>query len=476
MLFNSLGYLYLVIIAMLVYYARPFRKAQVFVLIASSFYFYAYNTPLLLALLVFSTLLFAFFSYTARHNFKINRSVFLIAGVTTALGILTLFKYGPLLAKTFIFPLTGDKNGIASFIMAVPLPIGISFFTFEGISLIVDSFRNRDSREKAFEAIEPGFANHLRNTAFFISFFPHLIAGPIIKAHQFFPQIGEKYFKNINWGYAFRTLILGYFLKMVVADNLKDQTFWIAYPYFTSHSSFSLLSMLYGYSIQIFADFAGYSLIALGTASLFGYTLPVNFNFPYIARSFSDFWQRWHISLSTWLKTYLYIPIGGNKKGVLRTYFNIMTVMFVGGLWHGAAWSYAVWGIWHGLMLILERFFGGNNSSSQRGTLSSVLRVSFVFSAVTVSWLFFKLPEFGHVLLYFKNIATNFNYQSNPGIIINIFLYSLPVVFYHAWYLLKSQPAIANFYRRFEFIPYGIMLFFILTNSGSSDEFIYFQF
>jgi len=475
MLFTSFEYLYLVIITMVLYYAPPLKRAQVIVLIVSSFSFYAYNKPILLFLLVFSVILFAFFSYVLRHISTASRKEYLAIGVAAGIGILAFFKYGSLITQTFLIPIIGEKNSIVRFVLTVPLPIGISFFTFEGVNLLVDTFRVEDASEKSYVSIRKKFVQHLQNTALFITFFPHLIAGPIIKAHDFFPQIETKYFKNIDWNYAFKKLILGYFLKMVIADNLKDQTFWMAYPYFMSLSSTTLLALLYAYSIQIFADFAGYSLIALGTASLFGYRLPVNFNFPYIATSFSEFWQRWHIALSTWLKTYLYIPLGGNRKGSVRLYFNIMTVMFLGGLWHGAGWNYAVWGTWHGFILTLERIFGGKGATGEK-LVGKAVRIFLVFSAVTVAWLLFKLTKLSHVFLYFGSMASNFQFRPRTMMVENILIFSAPVILYHAMHLLKTSQPFIKTYQRFDFVLYGLMLLLILTNSGSSSEFIYFQF
>ncbi|HPM11074.1 MAG TPA: MBOAT family O-acyltransferase, partial [Paludibacter sp.] len=196
--------------------------------------------------------------------------------------------------------------------MTIPLPIGISFFIFKGISLTIDSFRNNNGKQLP---VQMGFIEHSVNSLMYISFFPQLLAGPIQQATEFFVQINTKHVKDIDWEYVIKILILGYFLKMVVADNLKDQTFWIAYPYFQGHSPITLIVMLFGYSMQMFADFAGYSLLAIGISSLFGYRVKDNFYFPYISKSFSEFWRRWHISLSTFFRDYVYIPLGGSRKG-----------------------------------------------------------------------------------------------------------------------------------------------------------------
>jgi alginate O-acetyltransferase complex protein AlgI len=262
---------------------------------------------------------------------------------------------------------------------------------------------------------------------------------------------------------------------MVVADNLQQQTFWIAFPYFLNFPAANLAGFLFGYSMQIFADFAGYSLIALGLAALFGYRLPVNFDFPYISQSVSEFWRRWHISLSSWLKDYLYIPLGGNRKGTARTYFNLLAVMFLGGLWHGAALSYAVWGTCHGLALALERAFRNASGPRPAPWALQVLRVGLVFGFVTLAWLLFKLPNFSEVLAYLQAMAvTN---RSMPAIdlyLLVIGLFSFPVVLYHAAYQWRA--ALAPFLARASPLLYAVMLAAIFLNSGPSNAFIYFQF
>ncbi|WP_317171824.1 MBOAT family O-acyltransferase [Spirosoma validum] len=388
-------------------------------------------------------------------------------GVVVNLGLLAFFKYGQLIGSFFIRPATTE-----SFLLSVPLPIGISFFTFEGISLLVDVYRGNVDERK--HLVSPSVLDHCKRTLLFISFFPHLIAGPILKAHDFLPQIHVKTLGQINVQRCFRLLVTGYFLKMVVADNLKDFTFWIAYPYFQSYSSVNLLVMLFGYSCQIFADFAGYSLIAIGLASLFGYEFNPNFNFPYIATSFKDFWKRWHISLSTFLMEYLYIPLGGNRKGELRTYLNLLITMFLGGLWHGAAWSYAIWGLAHGLALAVERFLSPRFALPNRA-MFRFASGALVFGFVSLAWLLFKLPNFSHVMGYFSSIAKNKTMAPDFLQIFQILLYSSPVVLYHAHYLFKySQQRVQVVFP--SYVYYAVMLFFIALNSGNSGDFIYFQF
>jgi len=470
MLFNSFIFAALLLVTFIIYYFPKFSKHQVFILILSSLIFYAYEQPSLVLLLLFSAGLNVFTSYYIANGKPEWRKPLAVTGIVLNLCGLAFFKYSPLVSKVLFDP----ADSIGRFLISIPLPIGISFFTFEGISLLVDVFNQKYFDNK--KIIPVSISKHAQRTLFFISFFPHLVSGPILKAHDFFPQIESKKFGDIQWEKCFKILVTGYFLKMVVADNLKDFTFWIAYPYFESQSSLNLIIMLYGYSCQIFADFAGYSLIAIGLAKLFGYDFNDNFNFPYISTSFKEFWKRWHISLSSFLMEYLYFPLGGNKHGKARTYLNLMITMVLGGLWHGAAWSYAVWGAFHGLALAIERFINDKfDIKFVRNTFTRFIKGCFIFSFITLAWLLFKLPEFNHVISYFRCMFNNFGTADNTSTIAYILIYSLPVILYHLHYLLRNKPFYTSL-KRHEYLFYSILLFLLITNSGSSGSFIYFQF
>lgn len=471
MLFNSYPFLLFFIVVFVIYYL-PFafiKRTQLYVLILASFFFYAYQKPILLLLLVFSVLINSCFSYGVYKVHSRHIKKILLFGVIFNLSILAFFKYSPLLASSLGGDLSG-KNGLLGFLMAIPLPIGISFYTFEGISLLMDLYQGKTILNLKTHS----FLEHFKKTAFFISFFPHLIAGPILKAREFYPQMGTKYFKDIPWESAIKKIVLGFFLKMVVADNLNELTSTIQFPFFQGYSSGNLVLLLFGYSMQIFADFAGYSLIAIGLGALLGYKLPDNFNFPYISSSFSEFWRRWHISLSTWLRDYLYFPLGGSRKGELRTYFNLFIVMFLGGLWHGAAWNYAVWGGMHGLVLMIERFIYKDKLDTEK---RSAFGMFYVFFTVTVLWLMFKLTHFDQVVAYAKSIFLNRHIALKLGIDqISILCYSLFVIIYHALYLIKEKQFYSKYIYKYDTLWYGIMLFMIVVNSGSQGKFIYFQF
>ena len=468
MLFNSFVFLVLFLVTFGLYYIPGLKKYQIHLLIASSLVFYAYDSPWLVLLLLFSAGLNTVVSYYIATGSPLKKKAVAATGVALNLLTLIFFKYSPLFAHSFF----NSDDPIGHFLVTIPLPIGISFFTFEGISLLVDAYTEKSFKNK--DVIPASFSAHCRNTLFFISFFPHLIAGPILKAHDFLPQIGEKTTKDIDWERCFKNLLTGYFLKMVVADNLKDFTYWISFPYFQSMSTITLVVMLFGYSCQIFADFAGYSLIAIGLAGLFGYRFQDNFNFPYISTSFKEFWKRWHISLSSFLMEYLYFPLGGNRKGKIRTYLNLMVTMILGGLWHGAAISYAVWGGFHGLALALERFLG-DKIKWRPSRLLLFLKGVMVFCFVTLAWLLFKLPEFSHVVQYLVSLKKNFWVGDRYDLIAYIFLYSSPVILYHLLYLIKEKQGFVKVWK-LDYMLYAVMLFLLVTNSGSAGSFIYFQF
>ena len=476
MLFNSWIFVGLVIATMIVYYLPMMKKLQVYVLLLASFVFYAYDSISLLALLLASGIINGVSSYGARFCQKPR--LYATVGIVINLCLLAFFKYGGLISTSFL----DTSDGIGRLLCTLPLPLGISFYTFSGICLVVDAYRG--NYDKGIDGPKPSFPQHLKNTLFYICFFPKLLAGPIAKSKEFFSEIRSKSFFTIDWKFVFKSLVVGYFLKMVIADNLKDFTFWMAYPYFEQRGTGSLVLMVFGYSIQMFADFAGYSLIAIGVAALFGYRLPKNFDFPYISTSFREFWKRWHITLSQFLMDYLYISLGGNRKGKVRTYLNLLLTMMLGGLWHGAAWSYLVWGTYHGLCLVVERVFCGRRENClQIGKQETGLRISrylsmaFVFTLVSFGWLLFMLPHFDEAWLYVRCIFANYGSVLfiDPKLL-PIFIYAIPVILYHVLYCCRNTQWVQRFVLRYDYVFYGVMLFLILTNSGSVSSFVYFQF
>ncbi|MEP2777049.1 MAG: MBOAT family O-acyltransferase [Luteolibacter sp.] len=423
------------------------------------------------------------------------------------MAFLAFFKYAGFLAAQA--PTGWLPAGTIHWLSDIPLPVGISFYTFQGISLVVDVWRDDISDHTRAQLSERGRnrISSIRDTSFYISFFPQLVAGPIVKAHEFVDQIGAKAFREIDWLTVRRGLFLGYFLKVFVADNLAEQTgtLTMGAEHLATSGPLNLLPLLYGYSLQIFADFAGYSLIAIGLGALFGYKLPPNFNFPYLSTSITEFWRRWHLSLSTWLRDYLYFPLGGNRKGPGRTYFNLFLVMFLGGLWHGAAWKFALWGSLHGIFLAVERLgksqcsilnfkfwmkepagsAPANPSSSTFSIQNPTFKIAvtavkwlITFHLVTALWLTFMMPDLASIKAFFIGI-TNGNLGFSGPPIFSLVFYGSAIVLYHAWGWLREHRgmfALRLLRSPLEPLVHAVMLFLILTNPGAPRGFIYFQF
>ena len=272
---------------------------------------------------------------------------------------------------------------------------------------------------------------------------------------------------------------------MVVADNLAPVTEVLTSSDFIAQSNGIILTiLLFGYSVQIFADFGGYSMIAIGLAALFGYRFPINFNFPYISTSLTQFWQRWNMTLSAWLKDYLYIPLGGNRKGATRTYINLFLVMFLGGLWHGADWKFALWGSMHGLMLAIERFVC-HTSWGARLRIPQWISIPYCLLVVCGLWTTFLMPDIETVALFFNQSISHFSCSfseliSTPAVY-SVAVFSSFIVFYHMWGWWRENKQAANPLHRGTLTfrgacVYGFMLFMILTNSGPQCGFVYFQF
>ena len=404
--------------------------------------------------------------------------------VIANLLLLGIFKYAGLILG--IIP--GVPESWTQWANAIPLPIGISFYTFHGISMVVDMSRGKvhaydDSLKSGSQT--KLYATTMRDMGLYLLMFPQLIAGPIIKAHYFWPQLKEKLWNAIDWSRTCRYLITGYFFKMVVADNLAPITELLTSSQFVERANgMTLIIFLLGYSVQIFADFCGYSMIAIGLAALFGYRFPINFNFPYISTSLTQFWQRWNMTLSAWLRDYLYIPLGGNRKGKVRTYINLFLVMFLGGLWHGADWKFALWGSLHGVVLALERLVG-QTSWGKKWRIPQWISIPYCLFVVCSLWITFLMPDIEMVKLYFNQVCTNF-WASPMSIILNPQVYSIAlfssfIVIYHIWGWIRENKQSQQLVYRGSLsysgaFVYGFMLFMILTNSGPQCGFVYFQF
>ena len=435
------------------YYLPPVRAYQVQLLVLSSLVFYGYGQPELLPLLalaVFGTYLFL---VLARQD----RRLWLPIGIGFNLALLAFFKYKFLFVGSQAAP-TGQP--VVDALVRLPLPIGISFFVFHNISLLVDMTRKE----------APGC--DLRSVFLYIIFFPQLVSGPITRAAMFMPQIAPKDFSDVAFIDAAKWILTGFFFKLFVANNLNEMTSHMDFPLYEALQTQDRWILVILYSYQIYADFFGYSAIAIGLALLFGYRLPINFDLPYIATSFSQFWTRWHMSLSNWLRTYLYIPLGGNRRGPIRTYLNLIIVMGLGGLWHGAGLSYLLWGLFHGGFLALERPFLALLFRID-SIWFRIVRAGVVFLCVSMLWIFFKLPDFDHALSY---LAGMFHPATNPNptkLYYSLALiYSLPVILQHLGFANLVEQRL----RAVEPYLYGAMAALAYLEAGPQTAFIYFQF
>src|SRR5438445_10162295 len=385
MLFDTLQYWYFFgAILLLLGALKP--TAGKWLLVIASYVFYAFWDVRFLALLGLSTLAnWAFGLWIDRDEDTARRRA-LTCAIVFNLGVLGFFKYFNFFADTFASLLHLDPNALT---LRIVLPVGISFFTFEGIAYAVDVYR-RDLRAQ----------RSVLDFALFVSFFPHLIAGPIIRPVHFFPQVGKALAlsdEDARWG--LREILKGLFKKIALSNFYAP----IADAYF-HHTQWSGTDVpawvgVLAFSLQIYFDFSGYTDIARGCARLLGYRFPSNFERPYLSADIAEFWRRWHISLSSWLRDYLYIPLGGNRRGEARTNLNCPILMALGDLWHGASWNFAVWGLYHGVLLVLHRQW--RRAIERAGLTPSIdhaalrpLWVALTFVLVTLGWIPFRAPDF----------------------------------------------------------------------------------
>ncbi|OWV90568.1 hypothetical protein ATY75_15310 [Rhizobium sp. N122] len=469
--FISPEYALLFCLVFALYYFFP--RLQITILLVASLVFYGWAQPLEIPLLLAVSLCSSTVTYIILQGCAAPKPLMAL-GVTANLSVLAFFKYKFLFIDAKMAAVS-TSNGLVESILYAPLPIGISFYTFHCISLIGDAYKQQFTKGDL-----PGGLNYsrfLRNGLLYLVFFPQIVAGPIVKAHQFMPQIAKKTIRDVPFAEAAKWIIWGLFFKSFVADNLAQFTVWMDQPEtFQGLGRYDLLALLFCYSFQIFADFAGYSAIAIGSAALLGYRLPINFNRPYTARSFSDFWRRWHISLSSFLREYLYIPLGGNRHGTIRTYFNLFATMALGGLWHGAAVSFLLWGAAHGLALCIERALTPlARVLPSKGATAAALQLAYtalIFALVSCLWLFFKLQNFEHAWLYIEAVAgasRHFGFRSTQYALIAI--YAAPVMFAH---LVPKR--ISEKDSLLMAFCYGAMLMLSIFDKGRTDAFIYFQF
>ncbi len=384
MVFSSSIFLFLFLPLVLAgNYILKIEYRNVFLLVAS-LVFYAWGEPKFVIIIIVSILinyLFALLIEYSRKSLYICK-ISLVLSIVSNIGLLFYYKYFDFIVSSI--------NAIGHFTIPLKnilLPIGISFFTFQGLSYVIDVYRNVVSAQK--NPIKLGL---------FISFFPQLIAGPIVRYSDVYKQIDHRTCDIEMFTKGIRRFVIGLGKKVIIANTLgaiADNIFNLP-PY--QNSALTSWVGVICYAFQIYFDFSGYSDMAIGLARFFGFEFMENFNYPYISKSVTEFWRRWHISLSTWFRDYLYIPLGGNRKG--NVYFNLLIVFLATGLWHGAAWNFIVWGLWHGLFLIIERTI--KNSKRFNIKIPSLIKWIYTMLVVIIGWVLFRSPDLDYAINYLK--------------------------------------------------------------------------
>lgn len=482
MLFNSIDFaLFLPPVFILYWFAtKGSVRLQNILLLVSSYLFYACWDWRFMFLLIFSTLLDYFSGIKIYETTdKEKKRFWLWLSIVVNLGFLGVFKYYNFFAASFADGLTllGFKANLGS--LQIILPVGISFYTFHGLSYVLDLYKNRIKPERNFI-----------DYSVFVSFFPLLVAGPIERATHLLPQIIKKrefdYSKAVD---GLRQILWGLFKKIVIADNCAQY----ANEIFNNSANYSGSTHALGalfFAFQIYCDFSGYSDIALGTARLFGIEVLKNFSFPYFSRSIAEFWRRWHISLSSWFKDYLYIPLGGSKGSMWVKIRNTLIIFLVSGFWHGANWTFIVWGLLYALYIMPSIIFNTHRNNldivakgKSLPTAKEFLAIGLTFTLTVFAWIFFRASDVTHALSYISEIFSSslFTIPYFSGIGNSLPIVVLTIIFMIIEWVGREKPyAIAQFGRRWNrplrYALYYAIIITIFWFGGKDQQFIYFQF
>lgn len=467
MLFSSSVFIFIFLPLVLFLYYISGKKIRNYILLLASLIFYTWGGVNYLKILMVSILINYIFGLLIDKTVDRShlRKFILILGIILNLALLFYYKY-----YDFFIENINNILNMNLELKRIVLPIGISFFTFQGMSYIIDIYRNDGKVNK-----------NIFSVALYISFFPQLVAGPIIKYKTIDEQIRVRKESIDYFSYGINRFVIGLGKKIIISDMLgaiSDNIFLLA-----NSSGIDMITAWIGaicYTLQIYFDFSGYSDMAIGLGHLFGFKFPENFNYPYISRSITEFWRRWHISLSTWFKEYLYIPLGGNRRG--NVYFNLFVVFLVTGLWHGASWNFVIWGLWHGMFMIIERVIRNENWYKK---IPSFIKIIITLFIVIIGWVLFKATTLEEGLKYlsimfglssFSNITFDYTYFISRKLIILIIIG-----------IIASTPIFKNIFNRYRDIKVFeliktllIILLFIISIifmvNSTYSPFIYFQF
>ena len=463
MLFNSFTYAIFLAIVVCIYWFIPYKWRNYFLILSSYIFYGIWNIDGVLLLLVFSIVNWVLGLWLKSLDGR-NRKLVLGIGIFLNITLLCVFKYYNFLLENISF--LSDKNHGLFTDFKIFLPLGISFFVFEAISFLVDTYKGENS------------LNNFWSFSLYISFFPHLIAGPIVRVKQLAPQLTtDKKFSLTTLLSGFDLLSIGIFKKVVLADNLASL---VETSFKTSHiSAWDIWIIGALFSMQIYLDFAGYTDMARGSAKLLGYDLPINFNFPYVSRSIGEFWRRWHITLSNWLRDYLYISLGGSRLSQNRTYINLLITMALGGLWHGAGWTYIIWGFYQGIALVIHRAFASSSIAKSLFEQNFWGRFSawmLTYITIVFGWIIFRANNLLQLSTWIQTLLTPTAYTQSSqywlwGVIVIAALTLLKVLFE-----LSQLEDISKEMNKLRPILYITVVFLLALCAPQSQQFIYFQF
>lgn len=476
MVFSSVIFLFLFLPVVLgCYYLLPGREAKNLWLIAASLLFYAFSGLWYVLLLLFSV----FCNYLA-GLFVSGRKGVLYVAVAVNLGVLGVFKY-----LTFLVRTVDQLPGVAIVVPSIVLPVGISFFTFQGLSYVIDVYRNERLKSTRF-----------RDVLLYIALFPQLVAGPIVRYEDVADEIKGRRHTLEQLANGLRRFIIGLSKKLMIADVCGSVVTLIYSAKSSALDSRTAWLAAVCYLIQIYFDFSGYSDMAIGLGLCFGFHFKENFNYPYISASIQEFWRRWHISLSTWFREYLYIPLGGNRKGKAKTYRNKLIVFFCTGLWHGANWTFIVWGLWHGFFIVTEdaakKLFGlGKHGKNRRNPVETVLKHLYTLLVVLIGFVIFRADNMGQAFSMIGAMFSGIRASAQTGLLLAQCLTPL-TMFALLFGLVGSTPVLPMVCRKAEqqtgsvyvclrVLSYVGALILLLVDilhlsAASYVPFIYFQF
>lgn len=485
MVFNSLEFLIFFPIVLLLYFFVVPKKYNWVMLLAASYYFYLTWKWQLIYLIVFTTVVsFVSGIVISRAQKKSTKKLFLVLTLTVCLGVLFFYKYFNFLSTSVTGIINALGGNVKDFTLDLILPVGISFYTFQTLSYVIDVYRGTTPVE-----------THFGYYALYVSFFPQLVAGPIERPENLLPQLkAEHKLEAANAAGGLRKMILGYFKKVVVADLFATYVVNV-YSDVGNANGFTVLVATVLFAVQIYCDFSGYTDIAIGCAEIMGIKLMQNFNRPYTAKSIKEFWGRWHISLSSWFKDYIYIPLGGNRVSRFRNCLNIMIVFLVSGLWHGAAWTFVVWGVLHGLYQVIGKFtFRPRNKMWEKigispdGKLVGAIRTFNTFMLAAFAWIFFRANSFADLKVLLTKLFTDWSFSpsffidslTSMGLdLVAILTCIISVVILSMLdkTRLASDERRAKPDFRYAYLVWAIAFAWILLLAGDgASSFIYFQF